>query len=121
MERGNDNGDKKAGRHNAAIASVEELFGSRFPSRHCHIFALDFFYSTYPDDPVKRIILSGGGANIKEFRELLAVETSSSVETINPFKNLSMDHSRFDSQYLEQIAPQAAICVGLAMRRVDDK
>ena len=37
--------------------------------------ALDFFYSTYPDDQIKKIILSGGGANIKEFRQLLAEET----------------------------------------------
>ena len=34
--------------------------------------ALDFFYSTYPDDQIKTIILSGGGGNIKEFRQLLA-------------------------------------------------
>jgi type IV pilus assembly protein PilM len=38
--------------------------------------ALDFFYSTYPDDQIKRIILSGGGANIAEFRKLLATEAS---------------------------------------------
>ena len=34
--------------------------------------ALDFFYTNYPDDQIKRIILSGGGANIEEFRKLLA-------------------------------------------------
>ena len=28
--------------------------------------ALDFFYSTYPDDQIKRIILSGGGGNIQQ-------------------------------------------------------
>jgi len=38
--------------------------------------ALDFFYSTFPEDQITKIILSGGGANIKEFRQLLAVETS---------------------------------------------
>ncbi|MCJ7541832.1 MAG: pilus assembly protein PilM, partial [Desulfobacterales bacterium] len=54
--------------------------------------ALDFFYSTYPDEQIKRIILSGGGANIKEFQELLAVETSTEVETIDPFKNLIIDN-----------------------------
>ena len=49
--------------------------------------ALDFFYSTYPDDQIKRIILSGGGANIAEFRKLLATEASTEVEIINPFQN----------------------------------
>ncbi len=73
------------------------------------------------NDTITKIILSGGGANIKEFRQLLAVETSTDVEVINPFKNFSIDSDRFDSSYLEQIAPQAAICMGLAIRKVDDK
>ena len=83
--------------------------------------ALDFFYSTNPDDQIKRIILSGGGAYIKEFRELLAVETSSEVEIINPFKNIQIDEKKFDISYLERIAPQAAISMGLAIRKIDDK
>jgi type IV pilus assembly protein PilM len=83
--------------------------------------ALDFFYSTFPEDQITKIILSGGGANIKEFRQLLAVETSTDVEIINPFQNFSINSDRFDSSYLEQIAPQAAICMGLAIRKIGDK
>jgi len=83
--------------------------------------ALDFFYSTYPEDHITKIILSGGGANITEFRDLLAMESSAEVEIINPFENFSLDSSRFDSSYLEKIAPQAAICLGLGIRRLDDK
>ena len=83
--------------------------------------ALDFFYSTYPEDQIKRIILSGGGANIEEFRELLATEASAEVESINPFKNFEIDKKNFDDTFIKQIAPQAAISMGLAMRKVDDK
>jgi len=83
--------------------------------------ALDFFYSTYPEDQIKRIILSGGGANIDEFRELLATEASAEVESINPFKNFEIDKKNFDDAFIKQIAPQAAISMGLAMRKVDDK
>ena len=84
--------------------------------------AIDFFYSTYPDnDQIKRIMLSGGGAHIKEFRELLAVETSSEVEIINPFKNIKIDKKSFDISYLERIASQAAISMGLSIRKIDDK
>ena len=82
--------------------------------------ALDFYYSTYPDDQIKRIILSGGGGNIADFRRLLATEASAEVETINPFSNFSIDSS-LDPTYLEQIAPQAAISMGLAIRKIDDK
>jgi type IV pilus assembly protein PilM len=83
--------------------------------------ALEFFYSTYPDDQIKAIILSGGGGNIKEFKKLLATETTAKVETINPFKAFHFDNNKFDPSYIKQIAPQAAICMGLATRRVDDK
>ncbi len=83
--------------------------------------ALDFFYSTYPDDQIRKIILSGGGGNIKEFRQLLAVETSAEVDSINPFQNIVIDEHKFDTAYLEKIAPQASICMGLATRKVDDK
>jgi type IV pilus assembly protein PilM len=83
--------------------------------------ALDFFYSTYPEDQIKRIILSGGGANIDEFRELLATEASAEVESINPFKNFEIDQKIFDDAFIKQIAPQSAISMGLAMRKVDDK
>ncbi len=83
--------------------------------------ALDFFYSTYPDDQIKKIILGGGGGNIQELRQLLAVETSAEVQTINPFQRFFLDSDRFDTDYLEKIAPQASICMGLATRRVDDK
>ncbi len=83
--------------------------------------ALDFFYSTYPDEHIKSIMISGGGANINEFKELLAEETSTEVQTINPFKNLDLESSRLEPSFLEKVAPQAAICMGLAIRRVDDK
>ena len=83
--------------------------------------ALDFFYSTYPEEQIGRIVLSGGGANIKKFIELLATETSAEVEVIKPFQNITVDSNRFDPSYLEQIAPQAAICMGLATRKIGDK
>ncbi|MDP2643632.1 MAG: type IV pilus assembly protein PilM [Desulfobacterales bacterium] len=82
--------------------------------------ALDFFYSTNHDEHIERIVLSGGGANIKEFREILAEETAAAVETINPFRKFDIDR-QIDPAYLEQMAPQAAICAGLAIRSIDDK
>jgi type IV pilus assembly protein PilM len=82
--------------------------------------ALEFFYSTYPGESIQRIVLSGGGANIKTFREKLAEETSCEVEIINPFESVRAG-KEFDPSYLERVAPQAAICMGLAMRKADDK
>jgi type IV pilus assembly protein PilM len=81
--------------------------------------AIDFFYSTYPDDHISKIILSGGGANIVELQHLLSDEISTEVEVINPFDKFSIENSSLNSSYLEKIAPQAAICMGLAIRKVD--
>jgi len=107
------------------IISVDDLKGivSSVVTDWCSEIkrALDFFYSSYPEDQIKRIILSGGGANIKEFRKLLAEETATAAEIINPFGNFSVDNSRLDDSYLEQIAPQAAICMGIATRKIGDK
>lgn len=83
--------------------------------------ALDFFYSTYPDEQIKKIILSGGGGAIHEFRQLLAVETSADVQTMNPFESFHVNEDRFEPAFIERIAPQASICMGLAIRRVSDK
>ena len=83
--------------------------------------ALDYFYSTDTENQIKRIVLSGGGAYIETFRHLLAAETSTDVEIIDPFINIDTDSKQLDPDYLEQIGPQAAICMGLAVRRIDDK
>ncbi len=80
---------------------------------------LDYFYSTYPSDQVQKIVLAGGGANIKQFQKFLHDEASIDVEVINPFAKLGV--SGLDSYEIERIGSQAAICLGLAMRRVDDK
>ncbi len=83
--------------------------------------AMDFFYSTYSNEDIKTIYLSGGGANIKEFRQLLASQTGSNVEIMDPFRTLEIKDDRLDTAYLKQMAPQAAICMGTAIRRIDDK
>jgi type IV pilus assembly protein PilM len=83
--------------------------------------ALDFFYSTYPDDQIRKIVLSGGGANIKGFRTLLASQTSTEVSMIDPFEKFEISDKNLESAYLNKMAPQSAICMGLAIRRVNDK
>lgn len=83
--------------------------------------ALDFFYSTNPEDRIKRLVLSGGGALVKEVNNFLSQEVDAEVEVINPFKKLNINSDRVDRPLLEQMAPQTAICLGLALRRIADK
>jgi type IV pilus assembly protein PilM len=83
--------------------------------------ALDFYYSQFQDDRIDKISLSGGGANIEGFRKILATQTGTQVDVINPFEKVKIADSKFDREFLIKAGPQAAICMGLATRRVGDK
>jgi type IV pilus assembly protein PilM len=43
------------------------------------------------------------------------------VEIANPFKNVVIDSRRFDPGFIMDVAPMAAVAVGLALRRPGDK
>jgi type IV pilus assembly protein PilM len=43
------------------------------------------------------------------------------VAHINPLARIDFDTKVFDQQYLDYIAPQMTVAVGLALRRVGDK
>jgi len=83
--------------------------------------AIDFYYSTYGDEDIRRVILSGGATQTAGFSELLSAETSLDVQMCNPFTSMNINEKQNDTDYLQKIAPQAVICMGLASRRVDDK
>jgi type IV pilus assembly protein PilM len=82
---------------------------------------IDFYYSTSPDEDIKQILLSGGATQTPGFFEHLAAETSVTVEALDPFKALDINKKSHDMEDIKRMAPQAAICVGLATRRVGDK
>ena len=80
--------------------------------------ALDFYFSNYPDESIGKLILSGGGARINGLAQFFQQETGIPVEIFNPFFKASTDSSVIDPDYLAQIAPEMAICAGLATRPV---
>ncbi len=83
--------------------------------------ALDFLSSTYPDETIEKIFLSGGAYRIPGFLKYLELETGIPVEELNPFSNLQINEKIFDPRYLSYMAPQAGVAVGLALRSVGDK
>jgi type IV pilus assembly protein PilM len=83
--------------------------------------ALDFVSSTYPDESIEKIMLSGGSSRIPGFKEYLQAETDIPVEELNPFENLTVDEKQIDPKYLRAMAPRAAVAVGLALRSIGDK
>ncbi len=83
--------------------------------------ALDFVDTTYSDKTIGKIFVCGGSCRIKGFQSYLEDYTKLPVEELNPFSNLIINHDLFDEQYLQYVAPQACVAMGLALRSIDDK
>ncbi|MCF8143085.1 MAG: pilus assembly protein PilM [Deltaproteobacteria bacterium] len=83
--------------------------------------ALDFVSGTRAGDPIKKIIVSGGSCKTPGLQKYLELETGIPVEPLNPFRNLVVDYNRFDVDYLDYMALQAGVAVGLSLRSIDDK
>jgi type IV pilus assembly protein PilM len=80
--------------------------------------SLDFFSATTADAHIEKIYLSGGSAKVAGFRKAFEERTGQSVEFFNPL-NRMQPSSKFEPEYLEEVAPALSVGVGLAMRRVD--
>lgn len=83
--------------------------------------SLDFYAATSADAHIARIFLAGGSAKIPALVKTIEGRTGVPVEIINPFRNVDISAGRFDPEYLRQVAPMAAVSVGLALRYPGDK
>ncbi len=83
--------------------------------------SLDFYAGTAPDANFSKVYLSGGTAKIPALFRTIEARTGVPVEILNPFKNIDVDTRRFDPAFITEVAPVAAVAVGLAMRKQGDK
>ena len=81
----------------------------------------DFFRATSSEDRIDSIFLSGGTSKIQGLRELLASRFEAGVEIMNPFNAITYNPRDFDPDFIAEVGPQAAIAVGLAVRKVGDR
>jgi type IV pilus assembly protein PilM len=82
--------------------------------------SIEYFQTTSFQEEVSGIILSGGGALLKDFPNRLAERAGVEVRLAEPFRNISVP-KRFDRSYLQEVGPMAAVAVGLALRRPADR
>jgi type IV pilus assembly protein PilM len=78
--------------------------------------AIDLYHANQPDHPLKKLILSGGGAKVSGLVEFLARDTDLQVELFNPFLKMTSDSKKIDPAYLKNIGPEMAIATGIALR-----
>jgi type IV pilus assembly protein PilM len=78
------------------------------------------FYRDQGGEEVHEIILSGGAALLKGFSQALSDRLGLEVRIAEPFRNIRIP-KKFDPLMIDEIGPLAAIAVGLAIRRPDDR
>lgn len=79
------------------------------------------FESGTNDMQLERVLLSGGGGFLEDLARSLEAELEVPVAKIQPFSGIRVDPKRFPREMLDRQGLQAAIALGLSLRRVDDK
>jgi type IV pilus assembly protein PilM len=82
--------------------------------------SFEYFRSSVVHEDINEVVLSGGCALIKNFLKPFAERIGVETKVIDPFRNIKIP-KKFDVTYIEEIAPMAAVAVGLAIRRPGDR
>jgi len=83
--------------------------------------SLDFYAGTAADANFTKVYISGGTAKIPALFKTIESRVGVPVEILNPFKKIEVDNRKFDPNFIMDVAPMAAVAVGLALRRPGDK
>ena len=114
IKLGTSNGDDSPGAREDLVNAAEPLLLEIERS-------VDYFRSTYPGKYIKQILLCGGTAKLAGLSSALTERLNIDAEIVNPFKKISYDRKAFSPADIDAIGPQAAVGVGLALRRIGDK
>jgi type IV pilus assembly protein PilM len=79
--------------------------------------SFNFFEESSATGGVSRIILCGGSAHVAPLRAQIAQLSGVPVEVIQPFSHLQYDSRTYNPDFLQSVSPQAAVSIGLALRR----
>ncbi|MBI3802865.1 MAG: type IV pilus assembly protein PilM [Nitrospirae bacterium] len=85
------------------------------------IRSFDYFKTTSTNENIDRILLSGGASKLPDFLSQLAEKSGIPVEMTNPFHKVDIPKKLFDLDYIQEVAPLAAVGMGLAIRKVGDR
>ncbi len=86
--------------------------------------SFDFFRSAMVAEEmedIKKVVLSGGGAQIVGLAQMLSNQLGIEVEFANPFRQIDLADKAYSPELLAELAPMAAIGVGLAARMMGDR
>ncbi len=103
-------------------ASVEPFLDNVLDTIAIEIQKTFDFYRATTDDggvEVSKVLISGGGSKLQRLPQELSKRLELKVEVLNPFQRIKVDARKFDPDYLNEIMPEMAVAVGLALRGVE--
>jgi type IV pilus assembly protein PilM len=95
----------------AVLHSVTEMLAGEVQR------TLDFFHQQSPNgEKLLGMLVAGGCSKVTNLLAYLTERFQMHIEPFDPFRNLKVNHNKFDEQYLREFAPDMAVAVGLALR-----
>jgi type IV pilus assembly protein PilM len=77
--------------------------------------SLEYYRNLFNEEQIDRLLLTGGGANLKNIVSYLANELRLPVEHFNPLGKILFDSKKIDIQLLEQMGSIFTIAAGVAL------
>jgi type IV pilus assembly protein PilM len=77
--------------------------------------SLDFYGATSADARIEKVYLGGGASKVSGFAKAFHERTGLAVAALNPLSRM-IPSSRFDDDFLDDLAPALCVGVGLALR-----
>jgi type IV pilus assembly protein PilM len=97
------------------LSSVNEDVGNEIQK------TLDFFKQiSAADEPLDRLYLTGGAAQVVHLKEALSERLNTQVELLNPFRKIPPVGKDAGAELCDELMPTASVAVGLALRKAGD-
>jgi len=80
----------------------------------------DFFKASASTEHIDRIMLSGGASRVDGFHQMVQERFNTPVEDFDPFRTVAWDAKKLGGEAVD-MAPSAAVAIGLALRKVSDR
>ena len=77
--------------------------------------SLDYYRSQFNEERIDSVLLTGGGANLKNIVSYLGKELRLPVEHFNPLRKILFDSKKIDVQLLDQVGSAFTIAAGMAL------
>jgi type IV pilus assembly protein PilM len=97
------------------LQSVNEDVGAEIQK------TIDFFKQiSATDEPLDRLYLTGGTAQVYNLRDALGQRLNTQVDLLNPFRRIPPAGRDVTPELIQEMTPTASVAVGLALRKVGD-